>query len=90
MNLCCNCQHRLPTVDDGSLTMANVCRAPEVGFDPAVNPVTGHACYTGEMEDGDKFYAENPHPLCIWVNPNGTCVYFKEKRPRWWAGVMRG
>lgn len=81
MNICAKCQHRLPTIDDGALTMANVCRAPEVGFEPATNPVTGAPCYTGQTDDGDMFYAERPHPLCIWINPHGQCPYFEEKRP---------
>ena len=73
---------------DGEITMANVCRAPEVGFDPATNPVTGHPCYTGQTEDGETFLAYGAHPLCIWINPMGQCPYFKEKRPAWFKGVM--
>ena len=88
MNICANCEHRLPTMGNGELTMGNVCRAPEVGFDPATNPVTGAQCYTGKTEDGDTFCADGPHPLCIWINPQGMCPYFTEKRPAWFREAI--
>lgn len=88
MNLCSNCQHRLPTLGNGDQTMANVCRAPEVGFDPATNPVTGHPCYVGQTDDGGMFYADGPHPLCIWINPQGACPYFLDKHEVWFGWAL--
>lgn len=87
MNICVKCEHRFCAMGEGDLTMASVCRAPEVGFEPATNPVTGTPCYTGDA-DGDIFYADKPHPPCIWVNPHGTCVYFKAKQPKWFIKAM--
>lgn len=79
MNLCSNCQNRHITMGDGAQTLANLCQAPEVSFDPATNPVTGDPCYTGRTDDGEIFYADQPHPLCIYINPHGQCPYYTEK-----------
>lgn len=87
MNICANCEHC--GCEPGDDPRMSVCHAPEVGFDPMINPVTGMPCYTGHLDSGEMFYADKPHPLCLWINPMGECVYFKAKRPTWFAKAMR-
>ena len=71
------------------MTLGNVCRAPEVGFEPAINPVTGKPCFVGQTEDDDMFYTDGPHPLCILINPTGACPFFKAEQPVWFERAIR-
>ena len=89
MNFCSNCEHRLITTGDGSFVLANLCGTPEVGYEPAISPITGLRTYVGETDDGCAFYAESPHPHCITINPTGQCVYFSAKGGVWFEGAMR-
>ena len=84
MNICANCIHRCVTTGDGSNILSNHCGAPEVGFDPAINPVTGEMCWKGTLDEGEMFCTNVPTPLCIYINPLGECPYFEDVRQLVW------